>query len=60
MERKELLKQLEFEYWGIVKANPDWDVSLWDFLISKGFTAGEIYDYNEDIYCPATHTSYIP
>lgn len=38
---------LEFRYYVLKekKTNKDWDMSLWDFLISKGITPNEIRHY---------------
>ena len=36
MDTEDLLRNLVFEYWGIVAANEGWDCSLYEFLISRG------------------------
>lgn len=36
MNHDELIDQLTFEYHGICAANPDWHVSLYDFLTQRG------------------------
>lgn len=59
MNLDEMVRHLEFEYYGISAANPDWDMSLRDFLISRGLTEKIIaidtqsaWDYWKENICP--------
>lgn len=49
METQELIRRLEFEYWGIQAANPDWNMTLYDFLQSRGVADEDIQDYSPEI-----------
>jgi hypothetical protein len=44
-----LISNLEFEYRSIQAANPEWDISLWDFLIDRGVAPDEIWGYSPQI-----------
>ncbi len=41
MNDQGLLRNLEFEYYSILAANPQWETSLRDFLVSRGFSERE-------------------
>lgn len=45
MDTKDLIRNLEFEYHSIAAANPNWETSLWDFLVSREFTADQIWEH---------------
>ena len=49
MDTNDLIRNLEFEYHGIRAANPDWDKSLWDFLIERGVEPDDIWGYSPQI-----------
>jgi hypothetical protein len=36
LSHEELVQQLEFEYYAILAANPDWEASLEEFLRERG------------------------
>lgn len=46
-----ILRNLEHEYYSILAANPNWDMTLWDYLISNeiGITANDIWEYSPEI-----------
>ena len=49
METEDLIRNLEFEYWAICAANPDWDKSLYDFLLDRNVTAQDIWEYSPGV-----------
>ena len=49
METQSLIRQLEFEYYAIQAANPDWEASLYDFLKQRGIADDDIADYSPAI-----------
>jgi len=49
MDTKELIRHLEFEYFGIQEACPEWEMELWDFLISRKVDPDDIWGYSPDI-----------
>ena len=40
---------LEFQYYAILAANPDWDVTLWEYLIARGIAPDDIWEYSAQI-----------
>jgi len=49
MPTPELCRLLEFEYWGIREANPEWDKSLATFLRERGLSRSQIWEELPDI-----------
>lgn len=49
MTANDLIGTLEFEFYGILAATPDWDTSLWDFLIERGVEPDDIWTYSKQI-----------
>lgn len=49
METQDLIRNLEREYHGIQAANPDWETTLWDFLISRKVDPDDIWEYSPEI-----------
>lgn len=49
MEMRDLIRALELEYHGIIAANPDWETSLFDFLVSRGMDSDDIWEYSPQI-----------
>ncbi len=45
----DIISTLVFEYAAIVAANPEWEMSEWDFLISRGCPPDEIWEYSREI-----------
>lgn len=45
MNTQDLIKHLEFEYHSIQAANPEWNVSLWDFLKSRKVKEEDIIEH---------------
>jgi hypothetical protein len=45
----DLIRNLEFEYFSICAANPNWSMPLWDFLILRGVTPSDIWEYSPQI-----------
>ncbi|NIV31712.1 MAG: hypothetical protein GWN58_20175 [Anaerolineae bacterium] len=45
----DIMQQLEFEYHSIKAANPEWKQSLWDFLIKRGCSPDDIWEYSPQI-----------
>lgn len=45
MHVSEVIHNLIFEYYGIEAANPEWDMTMWDFLVSRGCTPEDIEKY---------------
>lgn len=44
-----LIKNLEFEYHATAAANPNWEKTLWDFLIERGIAPDDIWEYSPQI-----------
>jgi hypothetical protein len=44
----DLIRSLEFDYYAIRAANPDWDKSLVEYLRSKGISEEEITEHYPD------------
>ena len=49
MNTQELIDNLDFEYYAIGAANPDWKMNEWDFLISRGVSPDDIWEYSPEI-----------
>ena len=45
MEQEDILKNLEFEFYAILAANPTWEKSLADFLISRHIKTEVVRNY---------------
>jgi len=42
---QDLIRNLVFEYWGAVAANPEWHKNQYQYLIDRGIPAKNLYDY---------------
>ena len=50
MSAQELIHNLETDYYATIAANPDWKApALFDYLISKGVDADDIWEYSAQI-----------
>lgn len=49
MDTKDLIRNLEFFYHSIAAANPNWEMSLWDFLVSREVKPDDIWGYSRQI-----------
>lgn len=49
MDIQALIKRLEFEYYATLAANPKWNTTLWDYLISAGIPPDNIWEYSPEI-----------
>lgn len=45
MNTNDLIRNLEFEFHATPAGTPNWEMSLWDFLTSRGFTADQIWEH---------------
>ena len=45
---EELVKVLEFEYYSIMAANPDWESTFVEFLVSRGFSEKEALEFTSE------------
>lgn len=42
------INTLEFQYYSLVAANPDWDESLFDYLLDMGITPDDLANHYPD------------
>jgi hypothetical protein len=49
MPLNDLIRSLAQEYHGIQAANPDWEMTLWDFLISRKVEPDDIWEHSPEI-----------
>lgn len=49
MMPQDLIRNLELEYHGLKKTNPNWEMTLWDFLISRKVHPDDIWGYSPQI-----------
>lgn len=49
MDTNDLIRNLEFEFHATHAANPDLEMSMWDFLISRGISPDDIWGYSRQI-----------
>lgn len=45
METQDLIHNLEQKYHSLKAANPDWEMTLWDFLISRKVHPDDIWEH---------------
>jgi len=45
----DVMQQLEFEWHATKAGTPGWQVSLWDFLRSRGCSPDDIWEYSPQI-----------
>lgn len=48
MDDQDLINALKFEYHSIQAANPNWDKSLWDFLVERKVEPDVIWEHCPD------------
>lgn len=49
MDKEDLIRNLEHEFYSIIAANPDWDQTPGQFLLSRGLSKDDIWEHRPSV-----------